>query len=74
MYLHESTYWGHYFYVSDLRRDSQFAWSSEPREGLVACTQCKGSNLKQNWMQGWHYGKGLIYQKLWIVSGLLSVF
>ena len=28
----------HVFYVSDGRRDSHFTWSSEPREGLAACT------------------------------------
>ena len=28
----------HVFYVSDWRRDSHFTWSSEPREGLAACT------------------------------------
>ena len=38
MYFHESTNWGHYFYVSKLRRDHHFTWSSEPREGLTACT------------------------------------
>ena len=29
---------GHYFYVSYWRRDRHFTWSSEPREGLAACT------------------------------------
>ena len=38
MYSHESTNWGQYFYVSNLRRDQNFTWSSEPREGLAACT------------------------------------
>ena len=28
----------HVFYVSDWRRDSHFTWSSEPREGLAACS------------------------------------
>ena len=32
---HESTNWGHYFYVSYWRRDRYFTWSSEPREGLA---------------------------------------
>ena len=35
---HESTNWGHYFSLSNWRRDSQFMWSSEPHEGLVACS------------------------------------
>ena len=30
---HESSNWGHYFYVWD----RHFTWSSEPREGLTAC-------------------------------------
>ena len=38
MYFHESTNWGHYFYVTNLRRDHHFTWSSEPREGLAACS------------------------------------
>ena len=38
MYFHESTNWGHYFYVSNLRRDHHFTWSSEPREGPAACS------------------------------------
>ena len=38
MYFHESTNWGHYFYVTNLRRDHYFTWSSEPREGLAACS------------------------------------
>ena len=33
---HESTNWGHYFYVSNWTRDRQFKSSSEPREGLTA--------------------------------------
>ena len=36
--LHKSTNWGHYFYISNWRRDSQFTWSSKPREGLAACS------------------------------------
>ena len=36
--LHESPNWGHYFYVSNLRRDRHFKWSSEPRKGLTACS------------------------------------
>ena len=36
--LHESTNLGHYFYVSNWKRDRHFTWSSEPREGLGACT------------------------------------
>ena len=35
---HESANWGHYFYVSNWRRDCHFTWSSEPREGLAACS------------------------------------
>ena len=35
---HESTNLGHYFYVSNWKRDRHFTWSSEPREGLAACT------------------------------------
>ena len=35
---HESTNWWHYFYVSYWRRDRHFTWSSEPREGLAACS------------------------------------
>ena len=38
MYFHESTNWGHYFYVSNLRRDHHFTWSSEPREGKATCS------------------------------------
>ena len=34
---HESTNWGHYFYVSFWRRDQNFTWSSQPREGLAIC-------------------------------------
>ena len=34
---HDSTIWGHYFYVSSWRRDRLFTWSSEPREGLATC-------------------------------------
>ena len=30
--------WGHYFYVFNWRRDRHFTWSSEPREGLAACS------------------------------------
>ena len=26
------------FYVSNWKRDRRFTWSSEPREGLAACT------------------------------------
>ena len=33
---HESTNWGHYFYVSNWTRDRHFKSSSEPREGLTA--------------------------------------
>ena len=29
---------GHYFYVSFRRRDRLFTWSSEPHEGLAACS------------------------------------
>ena len=29
----ESTNWGHYFYVSNCRRDRHFTWSADPREG-----------------------------------------
>ena len=29
---------GHYFYFSNWRRDRHFAWWSEPREGLAACS------------------------------------
>ena len=36
--LHESTNLGHYFYVSNWKQDRHFTWSSEPREGLAACT------------------------------------
>ena len=35
---HESTDWGHYFYVSCWGRDCHFTWSSEPREGQAACS------------------------------------
>ena len=35
---HESTNRGHYFYISYWRRDRHFTWSSEPREGLAACS------------------------------------
>ena len=28
----------YYFYVSNWKRDRHFTWSSEPREGLAACT------------------------------------
>ena len=35
---HESANWGHYFYVSQWRRDRHFTWSSEPSEGLTACS------------------------------------
>ena len=35
---HESTDWGHHFYVSCWRRDCHFTWSSEPREGPAACS------------------------------------
>ena len=31
---HESANWGHYFYVSNWRRDRHFTRSSEPREVL----------------------------------------
>ena len=34
---HDSTIWGHHFYISSWRRDRHFTWSSEPREGLAAC-------------------------------------
>ena len=34
----KSANWGHYFYVSEWRRDSHFACSSEPREGVAACS------------------------------------
>ena len=37
-YKHESANWGHYFYVSYWRRDRHFTWSSQPREGLAACS------------------------------------
>ena len=42
MYLVRSTNWGHYFYVSNWRRDRHFTWSSEPREGLLAACSTKG--------------------------------
>ena len=32
---HESTNWGHYFYVSYWRHDCHFTWSSEPLEDLA---------------------------------------
>ena len=35
--LHESTHWGHYFYVSNWRRDRHFTWSFERRERLAIC-------------------------------------
>ena len=35
---HKNANWGHYFYVSNWRRDCHFTWSSEPREGLAACS------------------------------------
>ena len=35
--LHKSTNWGHYYHVSNFRRDRHFAWSSEPCKGLAAC-------------------------------------
>ena len=35
--MYESTNWGHYFYVSNWRRDRHFTWSSETREGLAIC-------------------------------------
>ena len=35
---HESINWVHYFYVSYWRRDRHFTLSSEPREGLTACS------------------------------------
>ena len=34
---HDSTIWGHHFYISSWRRDRHFTWSSEPRQGLAAC-------------------------------------
>ena len=34
----ESTNWGHYFYVSNWRRDRHFTWSSESHEGLASCS------------------------------------
>ena len=34
---HESTNWGHHFYVSYWRWDQHFTWSSEPREGQAIC-------------------------------------
>ena len=42
MYLVRGTNWGHYFYVSNWRRDRHFTWSSEPREGLLAACSTKG--------------------------------
>ena len=30
--------WGRCFYVFSWRRDRHFTWSSEPREGLAACS------------------------------------
>ena len=35
---HESAIWEHYFYVSNWRRDRHITWSSEPLEGLAACS------------------------------------
>ena len=35
--MHQSTNWGHYFYVSYWRLNRHFTWSSESREGLAAC-------------------------------------
>ena len=35
---YESTNWWHYFHVSNRRRDCHFTQSSEPREGLAACS------------------------------------
>ena len=37
---HESAnvHWGHYFYISNWRRDCHFMQSSELCEGLVACS------------------------------------
>ena len=35
----ESTNWGHYFYVSNWRRDRHFTWSSESHEGLASSVQ-----------------------------------
>ena len=38
MYVHQSTNWLHYFYVSDWRRDRYFTCSStEPHESLAVC-------------------------------------
>ena len=34
----ESANWGHYFHVSLWSRNRHFTWSSEPREGLSACS------------------------------------
>ena len=36
---YESTNWEHCFYVSNWRRDRHFTWSSEPLEGLAACSK-----------------------------------
>ena len=36
MYLERK--WGHYFYLSYWRRDRHFTWSSEPPDGVAACT------------------------------------
>ena len=36
--MHQSTNWGHYFYVSYWRPNRHFTWSSESREGLAACS------------------------------------
>ena len=38
MYSTRKYYWGHYFYVSYWRRDRHFTLSSEPHEGLTACS------------------------------------
>ena len=39
MYLAQKYYyWGHYFHVSNWKRDRHFTWSSELCRGLVACS------------------------------------
>ena len=36
--VQKSTNWEHYFYVSNWTRGRHFMWSSEPHEGLAACS------------------------------------
>ena len=39
--------WGHYSFVKHWRRDDNFTWSSEPREGSVAAYSAQGVLISQ---------------------------